>query len=215
MRDYAVARAVPDHAVRTEVVVVGNGPSALSLSQLLAGWEPSLAASPPPPGAHAHAHPDELLEARLRSAPPAQSLLEQDLRALAQGRARTPLALLLDALERPGADAGLERPSLLRWRLRRERAVDHVVLGKGPPGGAWQTMDGSILTLSLASWMELPGLSFRAWESGAGDAGGGGGGGRGGGGGGRGVLRRRAWPLLRRLRGCARPIARYIRSAAS
>lgn len=37
----------------------------------------------------------------------------------------------------PGADMGLEWPSLLNWR-KTNRSVDHVVLGKGHPGGAWQ-----------------------------------------------------------------------------
>lgn len=26
-------------------------------------------------------------------------------------------------------------------------------------------MDGNVLTISLNSWMELPGLNFRSWES--------------------------------------------------
>lgn len=31
-----------------------------------------------------------------------------------------------------------------------------------------QTMIGNVLTISLASWMELPGLDFRTWEKTAG-----------------------------------------------
>jgi hypothetical protein len=27
-------------------------------------------------------------------------------------------------------------------------------------------MDGNVLTISLGSWMELPGVEFRAWEAG-------------------------------------------------
>lgn len=38
--------------------------------------------------------------------------------------------------------------------------IDHVVLGKGPPGGSWHKMDPNILTLSLGSWMSLPGLPY-------------------------------------------------------
>jgi hypothetical protein len=26
-------------------------------------------------------------------------------------------------------------------------------------------MDGNVLTISLSSWMELPGIDFRAWEA--------------------------------------------------
>lgn len=40
--------------------------------------------------------------------------------------------------------------------------IEHIVLGKGPPGGSWHTMDPEILTLSLGSWMALPGLSYKA-----------------------------------------------------
>lgn len=53
-----------------------------------------------------------------------------------------PLALLMDQLQHPCVDAGLDVPSLLDWRSASEcpehRIVDHVVLGKGQPGGAWQ-----------------------------------------------------------------------------
>lgn len=38
--------------------------------------------------------------------------------------------------------------------------IDHVVLGKGPPGGSWHQMDPNILTLSLGCWMALPGLPY-------------------------------------------------------
>lgn len=38
--------------------------------------------------------------------------------------------------------------------------VDHIVLGKGPPGGSWHKMDPNILTLSLGSWMALPDLPY-------------------------------------------------------
>lgn len=44
--------------------------------------------------------------------------------------------------------------------------MDHVVLGKGPPGGAWHQMDPYILTLSLGAWMALPGLAFLSRDCG-------------------------------------------------
>lgn len=37
-----------------------------------------------------------------------------------------------------------------------------MVLGKGPPGGSWHRMDPHILTLSLGSWMALPGLEYHS-----------------------------------------------------
>ena len=33
---------------------------------------------------------------------------------------------------------GLDYSSLLNWKYHAEQAIDHVVLGRGPPGGAWQ-----------------------------------------------------------------------------
>ncbi|XP_066999389.2 oxidative stress-induced growth inhibitor 1 [Anabrus simplex] len=159
MRDFSAPNSVPEDAVYKEVVVVGNGPSGIAVSHLLAGHWPYYNGEP---------HPDELLTARLRAAPPSRSLLEQDLHFLSQGlegRCNNPVSLLLDALTHPCADLGLELPSLLEWIHHPERLVEHVVLGKGPPGGAWQEMDGNVLTISLGSWMELPGLDFRTWET--------------------------------------------------
>lgn len=43
--------------------------------------------------------------------------------------------------------------------------VDHVVLGKGSPGGSWHRMDPNLRTLSLANWMSLPGYDFNNWEA--------------------------------------------------
>jgi len=53
-----------------------------------------------------------------------------------------PLALLMDQLHHPSVDAGLDIPSLLCWRSIDEhpdhKIIDHIVLGKGQPGGSWQ-----------------------------------------------------------------------------
>jgi hypothetical protein len=53
-----------------------------------------------------------------------------------------PLALLMDQLHHPSVDAGLDIPSLLYWRSIDEhpdhKIIDHIVLGKGQPGGSWQ-----------------------------------------------------------------------------
>ena len=55
-----------------------------------------------------------------------------------EGRSNNPVSLLLDALQKPEADLGTELPSLLEWRQVEEGKVDHVVLGRGKPGGIWQ-----------------------------------------------------------------------------
>lgn len=98
------------------------------------------------------------------------------------------MAVLFDSLLLPDSDFGLDCVSPLEWRSEPEHAIPHLVLGKGPPGGAWhvrdqrpyrrffirsfsrvityfllQAMEGSMLTLSLANWMELPGLKLKDW----------------------------------------------------
>ncbi|XP_046386313.1 oxidative stress-induced growth inhibitor 1-like [Ischnura elegans] len=209
MRGYSILNCVPENAVYKEVVVVGNGPSGITLSYILSGHWPYYAGHKIPESLKQHNrsvknlhhqahpaassslpssqslsrlnsededddaqklplnHPDEYLTARLRETP-ARSLLLQDLRFLSQGlegRSRNPISLLFDALSHPGADLGLELPSMLKWRYHPSRKVDHVVLGKGPPGGSWPSMNSSILTISLGSWMELPGFDYRTWEA--------------------------------------------------
>lgn len=53
-----------------------------------------------------------------------------------------PISLLMDQLQHPSVDAGLDVPSLLKWYPAEgdpeHRVIDHVVLGKGQPGGSWQ-----------------------------------------------------------------------------
>lgn len=104
--------------------VVGNGPSGISLSAMLSGLVPYLTSCD---------HPDEMLSARLHSANPEhlhqqinlvrhQKLLEELAIGL-EGRSTNPISLLLDALEHPCADLGLEIPSLIEWR----RDLDHQV----------------------------------------------------------------------------------------
>ncbi|KAM6947389.1 oxidative stress induced growth inhibitor 1 isoform 2-T2 [Lycodopsis pacificus] len=139
------------------VVIIGNGPSGICLSYLLSGYTPYLS-----PEA---SHPNPLLNSKLREQPHL-SLLEQDLEYLCEGlegRSSNPVAVLFDSLLLPDSDFGLDHTSPLAWRYEPERAVPHLVLGKGPPGGAWHAMEGSMLTLSLANWMELPGLKLKDW----------------------------------------------------
>ncbi|XP_044727288.1 oxidative stress-induced growth inhibitor 1-like isoform X2 [Chrysoperla carnea] len=137
-----------------DVVIIGNGPSGIALSYILDGNFPYYNQKP---------HPDELLTARLQYISHSKSLLEQDLDHLAtglEGRSANPVSLLVDALEHPNADLGYQHSSLLLWKHHTDKKIDHVVLGKGPPGGSWHFMDPHILTLSLGSWMALPGLPY-------------------------------------------------------
>ncbi|XP_014468252.1 PREDICTED: oxidative stress-induced growth inhibitor 2-like isoform X2 [Dinoponera quadriceps] len=180
-----------------DVVIIGNGPSGICLSYMLAGNWPYYTGEP---------HPgDDMLTARLhfnatdvsedeaeeedanannrhqccktgvvratqegglaRSTRNKLECLSSGIEGRGGGR---PLALLMDQLQHPCVDAGLDVPSLLEWRSAGEcpehRIVDHVVLGKGQPGGAWQSMDPNVLTISLSRWMSLPDLDLRHWE---------------------------------------------------
>ncbi|KAG9466355.1 hypothetical protein GDO78_016722 [Eleutherodactylus coqui] len=53
--------------------------------------------------------------------------------------------------------------SVLQWTLEPKRAIPHLVLGQGPPGGAWNAIEGSMITLSRGNWMGLPDLSYKDW----------------------------------------------------
>lgn len=146
--------------INKDVVVIGNGPSAITLSYLLSGRWPYYK------GMDALGHPPDFLHARLESKPNC-SLVLQDLKELSEGlegRSSNPIALLYDTLNHPDADTGQDLPSLLSWKNHPEHAIDHVVLGRGPPGGSWQAMEGDVLTISRGTWMELANLSFREWE---------------------------------------------------
>ncbi|XP_023682864.2 oxidative stress-induced growth inhibitor 1-like [Paramormyrops kingsleyae] len=139
------------------VVIIGNGPSGICLSYLLSGHRPYVKA-----GA---SHPNPILHRKLQDIT-GKCLLEQDLEYLSEGlegRSHSPLGLLLDALLRPDGDLGGPAETLLAWRREPEHRVTHLVLGKGPVGGAWQVMEPSMVTLSLGEWMELPDLPFRDW----------------------------------------------------
>jgi len=139
-----------------EFVIIGNGPSGIVLSYMLSGHWPYYVGQ----------SQDEFLHARLM-VDPHLSLVQQDLQFLSEGlegRSNYPVALLLDALQKPEADLGLKNPSLLEWRQVPEARVDHVVLGRGGPGGIWQSIDGDMLTVSLGGWMELPDLSMSQWQ---------------------------------------------------
>ena len=77
-----------------------------------------------------------------------------------EGRSSNPVSVLFDQLNHPEADSGKEKPGLLEWRFRPDLKVDHLILGKGKPGGCWKSMDGDVQTVSLGTWMELPNLKM-------------------------------------------------------
>lgn len=45
--------------------------------------------------------------------------------------------MLFDTLLHPDADFGYDYPPVLHWKLEQHNYIPHIVLGKGPPGGAW------------------------------------------------------------------------------
>ncbi|KAL2084134.1 hypothetical protein ACEWY4_019652 [Coilia grayii] len=137
------------------VVIIGNGPSGICLSYLLSGYAPYL--DP------ATAHPNQVLYRKLQESKHLP-ITEQDLEFLCEGlegRSANPVAVLFDTLLHPNADMGFELPPVLQWRLEPQRHIPHLVLGKATPGGAWHAMEGSMLTISLGIWMELPGVNYR------------------------------------------------------
>lgn len=92
------------------------------------------------------------------------------------------LNLQFDNLQHPGADLGLKLPCMLKYKYHKDKEVikrlpiknykninfnhlqiDHIVLGKGKPGGSWHRMDQNLRTLSLSTWMSLPNLNFDDW----------------------------------------------------
>lgn len=81
--------------------MIGNGPSGITLSYMLAGhwpyWNPQDIVK----------HPDELLRARLMCSDPNKSLIEQDLEQLAEGlegRSTNPVSLLVRQRKRRFAE---------------------------------------------------------------------------------------------------------------
>jgi hypothetical protein len=84
-----------------------------------------------------------------------------------EGRSNNPIALLYDKLKHPDGDLGIDSPSCLSWNYEPLKEIDHIVIGiifylfilflvlscflKGKargPGGAWNDLDGSQLTIS-------------------------------------------------------------------
>ncbi|KAM3841656.1 oxidative stress-induced growth inhibitor 2 [Vipera latastei] len=148
-----------DPTLTLPIVIIGNGPSGICLSYMLSGYRPYLS-----PDAE---HPNLILYNKLKEAIHL-SIVDQELEYLAEGlegRSSNPVAVLFDTLLHPEADFGFKYPPVLQWKFEPHQCIPHIVLGKGPPGGAWHSMEGSILTISFGNWMELPGYAFKDWAA--------------------------------------------------
>ena len=153
-----------DQIESTNVLVIGNGPSAITLSFLLAGHWPYYSpedfqshnengANPTLQNLHDRllyhcasdsCHHDDYDQESI-SKPKLRSLMESDLKELSQdlvGRTgANPVSVLMDQLQHPNADLGERNPSTLKWTYRPDRHVDHVVIGlSGSPGGIWHAI---------------------------------------------------------------------------
>ena len=147
-----------------DVVIVGNGPSALILSFILHGNIPYYDGTNP--------HPDPILHSRLAKSP---CLLDADVSTLtahfcasrlSYSTQALPINVLLDTLIRPLADTEPgAHMSCIKWRHEPSRAITHVVLGSTlKAGGQWAdnpvTASWDIGTLSYAEMLSLPGYSI-------------------------------------------------------
>lgn len=115
------------------VVYTGNGPSAISLSYFLHGNSPY----------YKGGCDIETLDNGLKFLKEEldDTLLLQDYFGVAEGcegRSHNPVAVFFDTLSRPDADLGVVRSSLLEWENRPDLKVNHLILGKGRPGGCWE-----------------------------------------------------------------------------
>uniref|UniRef100_A0A5F9DVB1 Oxidative stress induced growth inhibitor family member 2 n=2 Tax=Oryctolagus cuniculus TaxID=9986 RepID=A0A5F9DVB1_RABIT len=123
-----------DSSVTLPVVIIGNGPSGICLSYMLSGYRPYLSSEA--------MHPNAILHSKLEEARHL-SIVDQDLEYLSEGlegRSSNPVAVLFDTLLHPDADFGYDYPSVLHWKLEQHHYIPHLVLGKGPPGGAWHIL---------------------------------------------------------------------------
>ncbi|KAI1715586.1 pyridine nucleotide-disulfide oxidoreductase domain-containing protein [Ditylenchus destructor] len=144
----------------TEVVVIGNGPAGLSFSTFLSGWQPFYNSNRP--------HPDPVVHQHLAQSPNT-SLLEQDLSWFQDECAERlnpstgAYAGLYDTLVRPPLD---DTKTCLRWKRDSKKTIPHIILGDSEIGGSWNNYDDDMVTVSLASWMDLPGYSLSQWLGG-------------------------------------------------
>ncbi|OAX85542.1 hypothetical protein ACJ72_00080 [Emergomyces africanus] len=146
-----------------DVVIVGNGPSAMILSYILHGHIPFYNLDKP--------HPDPLLHEKLKHNP---LLLHLDIDHLTNHFSASrfpystqalPVNVLLDALIRPNGDDDEGTETSVTWRCMPEMATSHLVVGDADqPGGQWtecpERTTPNIQTLSYAGMLSLPGYSF-------------------------------------------------------
>ncbi|MCJ1248250.1 hypothetical protein MMC30_005467 [Trapelia coarctata] len=150
--------------VDPDLVIIGNGPSALILSYILHGNVPYYKSSNP--------HPDPILHSKLLKSP---CLFDLDVHNLTShfGASRLsystqalPINVLLDTLIRPLADT---EPGVLgtcvEWRHEPAKVIRHVILGNTTrAGGQWadNPVEASwdIAALSYAEMVSLPGYSL-------------------------------------------------------
>ena len=147
-----------------DIVIVGNGPSALILSFILHGNIPYYN--------FAHPHPDPILHQKLQASP---CLLDIDVNELTAHFAASrisystqalPANVLLDTLLRPLADTdpgGYE--SCVEWRHEPQKSVQHLVFGNTvSAGGQWAdnpvTASSDIGALSYTEMLSLPRYSL-------------------------------------------------------
>ncbi|KAI8053005.1 hypothetical protein BDF22DRAFT_686585 [Syncephalis plumigaleata] len=151
-----------------DVLVIGTGPSALFTSYLLHGYRPILESHDLP---RLHQLLPTWLSTPLTTFVGVPLTNSQLLKQIAVplldsplgARSRNPLALLLDVLERPGADQGEQHASLLTWK-RVAHPIRHCVVGRTDPGGLWSHMaQDEQLALSVANQLALPGYTFTEW----------------------------------------------------
>ena len=91
----------------------------------------------------------------------------QDLEYLSdglEGRSKNPLSLLFDTLMQPNEDIGESHPPSLNWTQQQCKAISHVVLGSGKPGGSWHRMQSDVWSLSTGRWLQLPIYEYEDWE---------------------------------------------------
>ncbi|KAK9478929.1 hypothetical protein V1514DRAFT_329454 [Lipomyces japonicus] len=150
-----------------DILIIGNGPSALTLSYLLHGNIPFYDSN----GTYGP-HPDPTLHSLLS---PVSSLYEDILHNVSlqqylvhahrpfTSQAVSPVNFLLDSLVAPNFDTNINAKdqSRIRWDFDRSEAINHLVIGSSlVPGGQWADKNVPSKTLSYAEMLSLPGYSF-------------------------------------------------------
>lgn len=64
----------------------------------------------------------------------------------------------------PNEDIGESHPPSLNWTQEPCKAISHVVLGRGKPGGSWHDMQSDAWSLSTGRWLQLPIYQYEDWQ---------------------------------------------------